>query len=476
MTPEQMKARMAELAGGLEYVAATPQDQWTDEVQRSWDEANAEFDQLEKALERRDQAETKARAAAERGRTIEPGNPGFNVNPGLNREDPFDLSTLRFDASGADLRERALTAVEKLDDLTDAQRSAATRMIERADTPSGALARHVLATGSEAYRTGFQKLVGGHPHLISEAERTAIEAARALSLTDANGGYAVPTTLDPTIISTSDGSANPFRQISSIKTTVTDNWNGITSGGMSVSWDGEAAEVSDDSPTLGAAGITPKKAQGFAVGSIEISQDWKGIEEDLRSMIQDGKDDAEAVVFATGSGANQPTGIVTALVAGAGTVPLVTPTTAETFAVADLYKLEETLPPKYRQAARAKWLANKAIYNDVRAFGTSDGHALWERVGAGQPAELLGYQVHEASAMDSGFDATATANNYLLILGDFRFYVIVDRVGLSVEFVPHVFGANGRPTGQRGWYCYWRVGADSVNDNAFRMLNIATTA
>ena len=32
------------------------------------------------------------------------------------------------------------------------------------------------------------------------------------------------------------------------------------------------------------------------------------------------------------------------------------------------------------------------------------------------------------------------------------------------------------PPGQRGWYCYWRVGADSVNDDAFRLMSIPTTA
>lgn len=43
---------------------------------------------------------------------------------------------------------------------------------------------------------------------------------------------------------------------------------------------------------------------------------------------------------------------------------------------------------------------------------------------------------------------------------------------MTVEFLPHLVGANNRPTGQRGWYAYFRVGADSVNDGAFRMLNL----
>jgi predicted phage gp36 major capsid-like protein len=34
----------------------------------------------------------------------------------------------------------------------------------------------------------------------------------------------------------------------------------------------------------------------------------------------------------------------------------------------------------------------------------------------------------------------------------------------------NLFGANRRPTGQRGMFLWARVGSDSVVDNAFRLL------
>ena len=45
----------------------------------------------------------------------------------------------------------------------------------------------------------------------------------------------------------------------------------------------------------------------------------------------------------------------------------------------------------------------------------------------------------------------------------------------------HLFAATpaeqrNRPSGQRGWYAHYRVGADSVNDGAFRMLNVASAS
>jgi HK97 family phage major capsid protein len=122
-------------------------------------------------------------------------------------------------------------------------------------------------------------------------------------------------------------------------------------------------------------------------------------------------------------------------------------------------------------------MANKAIYQLVRQFDTAGGAGLWERIGAGQPAELLGYPAYEASAMDGSWNAAATANNYIMVLGDFSSYVIVDRVGMSVELVPHLFATgNNRPSGQRGFWAWWRTGADSVDDGAFTLLDLPTTA
>jgi HK97 family phage major capsid protein len=72
--------------------------------------------------------------------------------------------------------------------------------------------------------------------------------------------------------------------------------------------------------------------------------------------------------------------------------------------------------------------------------------------------------------MEQGFDTLQA------VYGNIRdAYTIVDRVGLSVELIPHLFGSSNRfPTGQRGIYAYWRVGAGVVNPNAARVLVVKT--
>jgi HK97 family phage major capsid protein len=66
---------------------------------------------------------------------------------------------------------------------------------------------------------------------------------------------------------------------------------------------------------------------------------------------------------------------------------------------------------------------------------------------------------------------SGTGSDDFLVVGDFSNYVLARRTGMSVELVPHLFGTtNLRPTGQRGWFAYARIGGNSVNDLGFRLL------
>jgi HK97 family phage major capsid protein len=56
----------------------------------------------------------------------------------------------------------------------------------------------------------------------------------------------------------------------------------------------------------------------------------------------------------------------------------------------------------------------------------------------------------ENSDMDGTWNVAATADNYILLYGDFSNFIIADRIGSTLETVPNVMGANNRPTGERG--------------------------
>lgn len=478
MTLTEVVARAAEIDAELAELEAL--DELDEDQEVRFDELVEEGTSLAATRER-----LEARAAKVEAIRTAAKNPA-NVTPGDSRkglDDPFGADGIRnapaiknpwdYDelrnAGFSETRARALSAVERAQGFTDKDREILTRWVEDLDESnegSKRLVRHIVTTSAPDYmRSWIRAFKTGAKHGTPDSKSIDF-LQRAMSLTDASGGYAVPQQLDPALILTSDGSTNPIRRISRHVVATGDTWTGLSTTHASWSNDAEAAEVSDDATTFAQPSIPVHKAQVFIPFSVEIEMDYPGFTEDLREIIARGKDDLDATNFATGSGSGQPTGIVTALT---GTGSVVTSATTDTFALADVYATEEGLAEKY--LARAEWVANRAIYNDIRQFDTSGGAGLWERVGNGLPPELLGYPAHVASALDGTI--TALSDNYVLILGDWRNYVIADRIGMTLELVPHLFAtANNRPSGQRGFYGYARTGADSVNDGGFSILNV----
>ncbi|MFE1926528.1 phage major capsid protein [Streptomyces asoensis] len=452
----------------------------TDEQAARATELLGEFDTAQEAYT--EQLAHEERVEAVRAAALVPG--GQERTPGdspaflRHRGNPYqDLDRVR----GAnvhdrtvvgDLRTRALYAVELAGELmTEDQQERAEKLV-RADR-RGRMSQHLLLTGSDDYMRAFEALLanGGNPALLEDDEQAAYKLAeahrRAMTLTDSAGGFLVPFTLDPTIILTNAGSANPFRQVATTKTITTDTWNGVSSAGVTAEWLAESGQAADASPTFAQPSITPKKAAAWVQGSFEVLSD-SGFGTEVGPLLADAKDRLEATAFATGNGTTQPKGVITAVSAVGGSV--VASATTDTYAVADVYAVEQALPPRYRLTGSPSWMANKAIINKTRQFDTAGGSSFWANLGMGQPEQLLGAPIYEASAMDGVINAAA--ENYALLLGDFRNFYIVDRVGMTMVYEPLVKGANGRPTGEAGWFAYWRVGSDVVNADAFRLLNI----
>lgn len=377
---------------------------------------------------------------------------------------PWDTSTIRYDGSGnhGELRSRALDCIEQMPNTNDKVREAATKFVERGDRK---VVDMVLASTSPTYAEAFAKVIRAEGQMAALTAQEQQTIARAMSLTDNAGGYLVPFQLDPTVILTANGSVNQVRQIARVVTATGDTWNGVSSAGVTASWDAEAAQVSDDSPTLAQPSIPVYKGQAYVQVSHEVAADAPTLAAEIAQMIAFEKDRLESTAFSTGSGSGEPTGIITALTGGSS---VVASAATDTLALGDVYALDAALPARF--AANGSWLAHRAIYNKLRQFDTSGGNALWNQFADGRNPQLLGRPNYVSEAMDGTI--TGSADNLVLIFGDFTNFVIADRLGATMRFIPDTFGANGRPTGQSGWLCYWRTGSDSVNDAAFRLLNV----
>lgn len=388
--------------------------------------------------------------------------------PVFTGNDPWDGNdspALRH-TSPEEAKSRALSAVELASGMSEGSREKATEILEKQD-PTSVIARYALLTSDPDYVSAFaQSIKSPNPLLTNEeikAVRRANEFARAMSLTNTEGGFLVPFQLDPAVIQTDALGVSDIRRISKNVVATGDVWNGVSSGAVSWSWDAEATEVSDDATTFAQPTVVIHTARGFVPISIEAFMDEANVTEAIGQLLADGRNDLEGTALATGSGSSQPFGIVTALAGGASET---TSATTDVFAIADVNALWDALPARYQ--TNATWLANPIIYNEIRGFGA-----------AGSPApfitelkdELL---IKRPMAVSSYVDATyGSGDNQILVVGDFQNYVLADRIGMQVELVPHLFAtANNRPSGQRGLFAFYRMGADSVLDGAFSVLNV----
>ena len=303
-------------------------------------------------------------------------------------------------------------------------------------------------------------------HELSAEERAALAVG-----TNTQGGYLVPTFLDPTIILTNSGSSNAIRAISRVVTLTQGNtWNGVTSAGVTASWDGELTEVSDDTPSVANAQVPTYAAKALVQASIEAFEDIDGLASDVLMLFADARDRLEGAAHATGSGSGQPTGIFTAITGS----QMVTSTTAATIGLVDLQAVKRAVPVRFRN--RSTWVTNPVYGDAVKALGTALSASYSTDITQGNTDRLLGRPVVETD--DAPTTQTTTTKDPEIILGDFSNYLIVDKPGsTSVEFIPHLFNtANNLPDGRRAWYMHFRGGADSINDAAFRLLVDKTSA
>ena len=373
-----------------------------------------------------------------------------------NKRSPFDdLEAVRTNMlRGSEMRERAHDAIEWVArsqwvDFPHDHAEQATKLA----TSSKGIARHILMTGSQDYYEAFQSYVRDPEGL----------SFRATTLGTASLGFMLPFVLDPTVILSNAGSSNPFRRVSRVERTTSNTWNGVTSAGVNAAFVGEASAATDASPSVSQVQITPQKAHAWVFGSYESLED-ADLGAQLPRLFADAKDRLEAGAFATGAGTGViPQGSVTAGTTGATAA-------ATAYAVADVYTLQGRLGPRFRNSARAAWMANLFYINKTRQFDTSGGSSFWANLGQDTPERLLGKPIYEASSMSSG---TASGDN-VLMFGDFEQYIIVDRVGMSVLYNPMLTAAAtaNLPTGEAGWYAFWRVGAKASTATALQVLQI----
>jgi HK97 family phage major capsid protein len=341
-------------------------------------------------------------------------------------------------------------------------------LIEKIDNPV-AFGEHIVKCGGPAYNDAFARYLAVTKDGLREQERYAIELG-----SDPAGGYTLPVQLDPTIIRTSDGTINSLRGIARTERITGKKWQGVTGSGIVVRRGAEKSRAVPTDLSLGGPEIESVKVDAFIPFTIEydVAQGGAGqVLSQVAPLVSDAKDEEESDSFVNGDGqGTEPGGLL-------GTMPDGSRLAVTDFGVEDLFRLDGTDPNALaaRWRARAKFLAAKGIYNEVRQFGDGlDGATLWVRLGDSIPPGLLGYPSPEQSTMPA---TSAEDGSDFMVLGDFNQFLIVDRIGMTVEVIPHLTqqqtaGAGyGIPVGMRGIYVHWHNNARILVPNAFRVLH-----
>jgi len=478
-TIQEMEERMRSIQTDLRTIAELSDPKDDDIILQ--DSLIQEHTALEEAV-----APLKARMAQiERIRSMsnDPDNQeaprAFNAPNVITRRGALeDLNTehLRTGKIGAsEVRSRAMQLIDE-----DSKRAgymfnddAAQEAARKAQNPG--VAAHILLTGSPEYRDAFRTYLESHDPFVFDDARF-----RDIRLANASGGFLLPYVLDPTVVLTNASSANPFRRISRVVQTTSNAWQGVTSAGVNAALVAEAATAADAAPSdFAQIQISPKKFAAWVLGTYEALDDTDfGVQ--LPGLLADAKDRIESSFFATGSGTNAPLGIVAAQTSSSRVAPAATGTAFNgTASNVDIYALHGALPARFRKSSSAAFMSNIAPLNKVRAIDQNGGGSFWANFTSDTPSSLLGQPIYEGSdlpGVTTGTSAASGTGSLTLLYGDFQQFIIADRVGVSMIYDPLIKGTGASaqlPSGQAGWYMFWRTSSAVSTTAAFRYLTIS---
>lgn len=491
-----IKTRLAEIADlpdpeGDEVArskALTERDTETDDLLARWDALEVERGPL---VERANRLDAVRAAAVDIARTE--GGDGARYlggrGPGFNKQvDPFDTAPAELSRAEAIDRARRVFDGEKRVPVSDSNKARLEGMVLRSgetEVDGGQfdgsyVARRALYTENPLYRAAFQKYVRlGAAAMFSAEEQRAVaqfqdfEIRRAASEnTTTAGGFGIPVMIDPTIIITSGAADVPLLRVCRTETVTNNLWKGVSSAGMTWSYDTEAAEVSDDTPVLAQPTVTVHMARGHIPYSIEVGQDYPGFAAQMSRLIDQGYSDLLAAKTMVGSGTGEPFGVFTAL--DASTWDEVVTTTDGQFGGEDIFKVWNALPERYR--GRATWIMSVHVQSAIRKFAaaTTTGSAYFTIDLTGGQFKLNDRPVivtDYAPTFSGAVPGTTGAANVLAVGAWDDAYLWVQRAGMSVEQIPMLFATgNNLPSGQRALFAWARNGGNVVANNAARLL------
>ena len=118
----------------------------------------------------------------------------------------------------------------------------------------------------------------------------------------------MPFQLDPSVVITGAGRSTPFGRWRASSTSALPHVTASSAGQVSASFDAEASEVSDDSPTFSQPTVTIMTERAFVPVSLELIDDVPTLAEEVGRLFADAIDNSKREKFSNGTGDFEPAG------------------------------------------------------------------------------------------------------------------------------------------------------------------------
>lgn len=376
------------------------------------------------------------------------------------------LAAIEKDEGRSELEEKT----DRINDELGRLSAAVDELAKKANRPGAPGAEEDEALQAEHKSAWLKWVRKGDDAGLADIEHKAMNVG-----TPADGGYAVPIQQDRDIMRLLTD-LSPMRQVCRVMTVGTEDYRKLVNlGGTASGWVGETdARPATAGPTL--AQLKPSFGELYAnpeVTQKALDDIFFNVEGELSQDISESFAVLEGKAFLSGTGTNQPVGLLTAKTSAEadsarafGTVQHIATGVADNFPAKDpadiLIDLIYSMKAGYRTGAQ--FMVNSMTLAAMRKWKDGQGNYIWQpAMQNGQPGSIFGYGYVTNEDMPS-----AGAGAIPVVFGNFQqAYVIFDRVGIRSLRDPYT----NKPF--VGFYTTKRVGSMIANTQAVKFLKCA---
>mgnify|MGYP000866055460 CR=1 FL=1 len=299
----------------------------------------------------------------------------------------------------------------------------------------------------------------GFLHWVKTGKRNSTLKTDLQEGDETEGGYLVPEDFYAQIIGKRNEISVPRRAGARVIQTSRDKVDVPVEGTQaSFAFSNEESAYTASTLEFSQVGITVYKATLLVKISEELLEDnAANLESWLSAYVGDRAGVHENTYAIGGNGTTQPQGV---LVGGTAGLTLDDTNAIAAAEIPELfYKLKEQYMPN------ASWCMEQATMGFLMGLSGNQFQLFTPPAGPGSPWNLWGKPVYPADAMES----CTTTKKKCLVIGDWNYYALVERAGLSVQRNPYLYSN----TGQVGFFFKYRWGGAVLQAEAFQY---ATTA